>query len=94
MRGSRSRARPSDGSAGPDIYVWRVGDQLADVVTNDHASVFASWAGDRLIGSRVAASTTGEITAQSFFLDPASGDETAIDGGAWRPVVDPTDSGR
>ena len=23
-------ARPSDGSAGPDIYVWRVGDQLAE----------------------------------------------------------------
>ena len=22
-------ARPSDGSEGPDIYVWRVGDQLA-----------------------------------------------------------------
>ena len=48
-------ARPSNGSAGPDIYVWRVGDQLAHVVTNDHASVFASWAGDRLIGSRIAA---------------------------------------
>ncbi len=46
---------------------------------------------DRLIGSRVAASATGEISAQSFFLDPASGNETAIDGGAWRPVVDPTD---
>ena len=91
-RGSRSRARPSDGSAGPDIYVWRVGDQLAHVVTNDHASVFASWAGDRLIGSRVAADATGgEISAQSFFIDPASGDETAIDGSAWRPVVDPTD---
>ena len=27
----------------------------------------------------------------SFFIDPASGDETAIDGSAWRPVVDPTD---
>jgi hypothetical protein len=85
-------ARPSDGSAGPDIYVWRVGDQLAHVVTNDHASVFASWAGDRLIGSRIAAAANGgEVTARSFFVDPASGDETAIDGDVWRPAVDPTD---
>src|SRR4029079_3503406 len=59
-------ARPSDGSAGPDIYVWRVGDQADDMVPNDHASVFASWAGRRLLGSRAAAGTTGEVTAQSF----------------------------
>jgi hypothetical protein len=77
-------ARPSDGSEGPDIYVWRVGDQLAEVATSDHASVFASWAGDRLIGSRVAGGTT-----ESFFIDPASGDESAFDGSAWRPNVDP-----
>jgi hypothetical protein len=83
-------ARPSDGSAGPDIYVWRVGDQAAHVVTDDHASVFASWAGDRLIGSRIAAGAAGgAVTAKSFFIDPASGNETAIDGDAWRPSVDP-----
>ena len=85
-------ARPSDGSAGPDIYVWRVGDQVAHVVTNDHASVFASWTSDRLIGSRIAAGAgDGELAATSFFIDPASGNETAIDGDAWRPSVDPTD---
>ena len=85
-------ARPSDGSAGPDIYVWRVGDQEAHVVTNDHASVFASWTEDRLIGSRIAAGVgDGELAATSFFIDPASGDETPIDGDAWRPSVDPTD---
>ena len=79
-------ARPSDGSDGPDIYVWRVGDQLAEVDTSDHASVFGSWAGNRLIGSRVAAGT-----AESFFIDPASGDESAIDGSVWRPIVDPAE---
>jgi hypothetical protein len=85
-------ARPSDGSAGPDVYVWRVGDQDAHVVTNDHASVFGSWAGERLIGSRIAAGpASGEVTATSFFIDPASGDETPINGAAWRPSVDPTD---
>ena len=84
-------ARPSDGSGGPDIYVWRVGDEVARAITNDHASVFASWAGDLLIGSRAAVASTGDVTASSFFIDPASGDETAIAGSAWRPAVDPTD---
>src|SRR4051812_24223130 len=45
-------ARPSDSSAGPDIYLWRVGDALARPITDDHESIFGSWAGDRLIGSR------------------------------------------
>ena len=79
-------ARPSDGSEGPDIYVWRVGDQLAHVATSDHTSVFASWAGDRLIGSRVAGGT-----AESFFIDPGSGEQSAIDGSVWRPAVDPAE---
>lgn len=46
-------ARPADGSTGPDIYVWRVGDPLARPLTVDHASVFASWVGGHLLGSRV-----------------------------------------
>lgn len=45
-------ARPADDSAGPDIYVWHVGDPLAVPVTTDHASVFASWVGNQLLGSR------------------------------------------
>lgn len=46
-------ARPADGSVGPDIYVWQVGDLLARPLTADHASVFASWVGGRILGSRV-----------------------------------------
>jgi hypothetical protein len=46
-------ARPADGSAGPDIYVWHVGDPLAVALTVDHASVFASWVGNEILGSRV-----------------------------------------
>ncbi len=45
-------ARPADGSTGPDIYVWHVGDPLAVPLTTDHASVFASWVGNQLLGSR------------------------------------------
>jgi len=85
-------ARPSDDSAGPDIYVWRVGDQKARRLTSDHSSVFGSWAGDRLIGSRPMDTGTqpAEVSARSFLIDPASGAETELDGSAWRPVVDPT----
>lgn len=84
-------ARPSDGSLGPDIYVWRVGDEQARAVTIDHRSVFASWVGQRMLGSRPATTATAatDVAAQSFFIDPASGTETALTGAVWRPVVDP-----
>ena len=67
-------ARPSDDSAGPDIYVWRVGDPRAARLTDDHASVFASWSGDQLIGSRPAVRRTesAEVSAQSFLIDPST----------------------
>ncbi len=60
-------ARPSDGSAGPDIYVWHVGDLQARALTTDHSSVFASWVGGIVLGSRLspdqvdAAEPTGSI---------------------------------
>jgi len=48
-------ARPVDGSTGPDIYVWRVGEPTAQRVTTDHESTFGSWIGDHdvAVGSRV-----------------------------------------
>ncbi len=46
-------ARPADGSVGPDIYVWHVGELQARPITTDHASTFASWVGGNLLGSRV-----------------------------------------
>ena len=44
-------ARPADGSTGPDVYVWRVGDPLAHPITSDHASVFSAWVGDKVLAS-------------------------------------------
>jgi hypothetical protein len=86
-------ARPSDGATGPDIYVWRVGDDLARPVTSDHTSVLGSWVGNRLIGSRPAGvEGTADVTAASFIIDPATGKETPLEAPVWRPVVDPTDS--
>jgi hypothetical protein len=84
-------ARPVDGSRGPDIYLWRVGTSRAEPVTDDHRSVFASWAGARLVGSRPA-ETEGDgvaVDANTFLLDPETGEETALDVQVWRPVVAP-----
>jgi hypothetical protein len=82
-------ARPSDDSAGPDIYVWHVGDALARPMTSDHLSVFASWIGGLVVGSRPAAAGSAEVEARSFLLDPATGKESDLSSPAWRPVVNP-----
>jgi len=65
-------ARPADGSTGPDLYLWRVGDAQAHAVTTDHRSTFASWAGGLAIGSRPA---------------PAPGDAASADPSATPPAV-------
>jgi WD40 repeat protein len=87
-------ARPSDDSSGPDIYVWRVGAARAQKLTHDQRSVFASWSSGRLIGSRPvgAQATDVDLSAESFTLDPATGAESAMTGGTWRPVVAPDGS--
>ena len=78
-------ARPSDGSSGPDVYVWTVGDAGARAVTTDHASMFSGWLGGRLLVSRV---VDGQPV--TVVIDPATQVETAVGGGpTWRPVVGP-----
>jgi hypothetical protein len=46
-------ARPIDGSVGPDLYLWRVGDSVASAATADHLTFFAGWLGNRVLASRV-----------------------------------------
>ena len=82
-------ARPIDGSSGPDVYVWRVGDELAHALTTDGTTYFASWAGDALIASRPEDAGDETSDAETVRIDPATGDERAI-GELWRPIVDPT----
>lgn len=91
-------ARPVDGSVGPDIYIWKVGDPEAHAVTTDHRSVFGSWSGDIMIGSSVVETTrtTGkkvetDLDATSFLLDPSTGVQVQLPqtGRTWRPSVDP-----
>ena len=83
-------ARPADGSAGPDIYAWRVGDPEAHPVTTDHRSELGGWIGDVIVGS-TAIETPDGTQGASFILDPATGTQTYVPqtGNAWRPTVDP-----
>jgi hypothetical protein len=92
-------ARPANGSAGPDIYMWKVGDELAHPVTVDHRSVFGSWSVDTMVGSTVVEVPRGsgagariDLEPSSFLLDPVTTTVTALPqtGKAWRPAVDPS----
>lgn len=46
-------ARPSDGSTGPDLYLWKVGDPVAIPVTADHQTYFSAWLDGMVLASRV-----------------------------------------
>jgi hypothetical protein len=97
-------ARPADGSAGPDVYVWHVGDESARAITTDHATIFSDWADGRILASRAeGAKPTGDAADSpppassgdfdapaSVILDPATGKQHGGRlAGVWRPVVDP-----
>jgi hypothetical protein len=47
-------ARPADGSTGPDLYLWHVGDPAALPVTSDHQTYFSAWLGNQVLASSVA----------------------------------------
>ena len=78
-------AMPANGSHGPDVYVWRPGDETAQAVTNDHSSYFASWSGRRIVASRVAGSDIATVV-----IDPQTLEEREVGGPQmWLPAVDP-----
>jgi hypothetical protein len=94
-------ARPADGSHGPDVYVWHLGDQTARALTTDHRTVFSAWVDDRVLASRsIPGSKPYSSTASpgpdrgspvSVLLDPATGKQRGSTlPGIWRPVVDPS----
>ena len=70
-------ARPADGTSGPDLYTWHVGDGVATAVTSDHRTFFAGWLGNRILANRV----------EPGVVEPdASGDPT----GSTEPTATPT----
>ncbi len=77
-------ARPADGSGGPDVYVWDTRETIARAITDDHRSVFADWAGDNLLVSRVDNGTpsTVQVDATGKRVDDQSH-------AAWLPTLSP-----
>jgi hypothetical protein len=84
-------AMPADRSTGPDVYTWRAGETKAVRLTTDHASWFASWAGSRIVVSRVIQGPKRRNTATgTFVLDPATGESRPVPvSRMWLPAVDP-----
>jgi hypothetical protein len=83
-------AMPADRTRGPDVYIWRPGQERAHRLTSDHASWFASWSASRVVLSRTDR-LASRVTAETVLVDPADGTEqvTALSG-AWLPSVDPS----
>ena len=78
-------AMPSNGSAGPDIYVWTTGDKTAQAITSDHNTWLAAWTANGILVSRVASGTPA-----TFLLDADTGHATAVgDPGIWLPALSP-----
>jgi hypothetical protein len=82
-------AMPADGSSGPDLYVWRPGDTLAQRLTSDQSTYFASWSDTRIVVSRVTAPEIGLAPVPvTMVIDPATGEEREIeDAPLWLPKV-------
>jgi hypothetical protein len=82
-------AMPADGSAGPDLYVWRPGDEVASRLTNDGTTYFASWAGSRIVVSRMLGDPADAVPhPTTVVIDPRSGEQREIAGASlWLPRV-------
>ncbi|MHB8398820.1 MAG: zf-HC2 domain-containing protein [Candidatus Limnocylindrales bacterium] len=67
-------ARPAAATTGSDIYAWQAGQPVAVAITTDHRSVFSSWAGGMIVGSRAggAGSAVSTVPAPSGSPDLAS----------------------
>jgi len=86
-------ARPSDHGAGPDVFVWRAGQERAKQVTTSHNSMLAGWLGRTILISEISASSAsgaGSDDYASYIFDPISGAAKTIDRPMLLPVSDPT----
>jgi hypothetical protein len=87
-----------DHSTGPDVYIWRSGQEQARAVTSRHADLFAGWFGQKILVSEIAAGTCADaasggsdtIKTTSCLFDPASGDVQRIDRPMLVAGLDPT----
>ena len=86
-------AMPADGKSRPRRVLWSPSDSLARPVTTDHGgSYFASWSGEHIVASRVAAKgDSGTVQLRTIVLDPTTLAERVVAGAQlWLPVVNPS----
>lgn len=76
-------ARPADGSAGPDVYVWDTSEPRARAVTSGGRSVFAGWHAGHLVVSRV------DGRPGTYYLNSSDGTEDARVSDGWLPSINP-----
>jgi hypothetical protein len=83
-------ARPNDHSTGPDVFVWRVGQDQAHAVTSSHADQLAGWLGGQVLISEFSGASASSGTAAagyaSYVFDPKTGAVERID----RPMLLPS----
>jgi hypothetical protein len=89
-------ARPSGQKSGSDVFIWHVGWERAQAVTDVHADLFAGWLGTRILisafhGDDGGAAVPGNpATALSYIYDPLTDAIRRIDRPMLMPVVDPS----
>jgi hypothetical protein len=92
-------ARPSDHSAGPDVFVWQSGDLQAHPITSAHSDYFSGWFGSGVLVSEISAGTSaigaaspapGAVASVSYLFDPDTDLGLRITRPMFMPVVDPT----
>lgn len=87
-------ARPIDHSTGPEVYLWRVGEDRAEAVTSRSEDLFAGWYGRRILISEISAATAsgGADTSaiSSYVFDPETDTALQFDVPMLLPTVDPT----
>lgn len=86
-------ARPVDHSTGPDVFVWRVGQDRAQRVTSRHRDTLAGWYGQRILISELsqgAGADPKSVGYVSDVYDPSTGTVSRIDRPMLLPVSDPT----
>ena len=81
-------ARPSDGSDGPDIYVWRVGDQLAQR-GHERPRQRLRIVGRRPAARQPATAHDGEPAAVVLHRSGQRRRDAPSTASVWRPIVDP-----
>jgi hypothetical protein len=72
-------AQPVDHSTGPDVFLWRSGQEQAERVTRSHSGLFAGWFGGQLLISEISSARESGGPATAAASPSAAVSPTAAD---------------